>query len=994
MDGLTNAISFLTSPDLVADDIEEYAKDRAWWLEALKRIMGDKARTKVENEYLKLVEEDNIIYRLFIAEDPVGYCLSLFKKLNIKFFDEPLALALINTAEKICYFKNPKRTIYVPLRIGFDLTKEDIEKNKRGIEEGIQAYFEEMDYIKAFNIFQGEASNPLSQFILGHLYENGCGEIKVNSSKAKELYEQSTGQGFLPSKLKLGEFYLLGRVVLPDWDLGFKLCEEAKEMKLPASYDFLSSFYFQIGKLRKSYSIAKEGIKNGSYDCYRVAFQTTPYQTYKHIKKLVDEGREKGNHYCMFVYDMREKDKSQKPEDRIKEIERLLSDHPTLIDRKFFESVLIAKYVDLAKYSQDKKLIEKTKRVLQEAMEDRVQKSFLEYADFLLLSEGYFPYYLKGAYCGHEVCIGFVASAYYNGYDGVKKDYEKAAFWAEIGALYDNTQCMVIKGNLLIAGICYEKNVKAGVYLLQEAAEEGENLAYYYLGVLTFRKYIPGGNKKAYQYLENGYKHGEINCTIEYAKMNLRKMTDKCDPKKGYDILLKLANEGNGAAQMELGMSFWNGKYLAKDETIARKYLDMAKRNKEFPLAQRASDAFLGLTYYYGSNEDQPDDEKALESLQKAFDKGDMYVCEELGNLYFNKKDYEKAKFYFQKGVEVGIPDCCISLGHMYWDGYGGVKDLKKSEELYKKAIELGDKYGYYWLARVYMEMDLKKTDGKRIMDLLRKASQHNVPEAFNCLGTIYKNGDYLKKPNMEKALDFFKKASAEGIAGAQFSLGSYLLDQKDPKLREEGFQWMYQLAKKENPYAMLVLIECYIFSEDEDKKDMAFEWIQKVEKLIPNNPYVDFFYGYCYMFGYGVMEDQVKAIEYLKRSAYQDDPLSCFILGQAYRYSTEIPHDPDLYFLWVKKAYELNPNASASTELGKAYEEGYGTKQDFEKAKECFTSGVKRGSITSYEHLKRLCKGKLPEDIQSVWDKIPEDERVDDKMGIDAIDVSLKDEG
>lgn len=986
---LYKAIYVLMNYRAMPPDILSYASDSKWWIDSLEQLMDGRSKTKAEQEFFKLIKDENIFYHFFAEKDPVGYCLELLKKLKIDDFENDFVQLVFAACKATCYFHVPLRKDYRPLELGFDLTEDEIEIFKAGCEEGLKVYFKKKDYSKAFSLFQSNPLNPLSQFFMAHIYENGLNDIKVDSIKARKLYEESADKEFVPAIAKKAKFYFLGIGGELKRKLGLELYDEVMKKGNPASFFDLCEFYNFIGKKKEVYRLSKEGVEHNSYRCYFYLIQSNHQNDMKKDIKILKEGVSKGDPLCILAY---LKTSNSKLESVLKRLNKMLSTNLTSHERGMYEIFASDICLDLYKDSKDSKYHELIKYYLEEAMKDKNKDSFVLYADNFLKGKEANEVYLQGAYCDDRECCEMMAENYLEGIN-IEQDYGRAAFWAEGAIQLDSFDGVVVKCQLMLLGKCYKRDIKTATRVLKLLSDEGCNSATYLLGNLYLKKALPGGNSKAFKYFERGYLNCFEPCAFEYAKMNVRKMVKNADSKKGYEILQKLADAGDGFAQMELAVCLIFGRFLAKDESLGLKYFEMAQKNTKNQLVQKSVETLLGLSYYYGREGFEQDDDKALEHLKKAYDLGEHYICEELGTLYLIKDDFKNAKFYYEEGAKLGISDCLLGLGQIYFEGYGLPKDLKKAEEYFKKAVLCGVNEAYYWLARVYMEFDLKKTDGKRILSLLREACKHKVPEALNNLGYQYQEGPYIKRHDMKKAISLYKEASEYGLSSAQFNLGSYLLSQSDPKLHEEGFQWMYQLAKKGDAYAMLTLIGCYIFSDDEDKKDLAFEWIEKADKLLPNHPFINFYYGYCYMFGYGVIEDQKKAVEYLKKSAYLDDPFSCFLLGQSYRYATEFPHDPDLYFLWVKKAYEINPNASISTELGKAYEEGYGTRQDFVKAKECFLNGLKMGSITSYDHLKRLYGGKLPKRIQDIWDKIPQEEKVDDKVGIDAIDVFEKKE-
>ena len=81
-----------------------------------------------------------------------------------------------------------------------------------------EALFKDADYQSAAHLFSALAkkNNPTAQYWLGHMTELGLG-VKPDPAKAIELYEQATAGHITAAELRLGEVYLNGNLVPPDF---------------------------------------------------------------------------------------------------------------------------------------------------------------------------------------------------------------------------------------------------------------------------------------------------------------------------------------------------------------------------------------------------------------------------------------------------------------------------------------------------------------------------------------------------------------------------------------------------------------------------------------------------------------------------------------------------------------------------------------------------------------------------------------------------------
>lgn len=111
------------------------------------------------------------------------------------------------------------------------------------------------------------------------------------------------------------------------------------------------------------------------------------------------------------------------------------------------------------------------------------------------------------------------------------------------------------------------------------------------------------------------------------------------------DELIKQAEEGDARAQFRLGLAFYKGNRVEKDE------------------------------------------EKAFEWWMKAVEQGVEYAAYCLGCIYFEKKDFQTAMEYYLKAIsDPVINEAGFQLGVIYENGLGLEKDIDKAIEYYKKG--------------------------------------------------------------------------------------------------------------------------------------------------------------------------------------------------------------------------------------------------------------------------------------------------------------------
>ena len=110
----------------------------------------------------------------------------------------------------------------------------------------------------------------------------------------------------------------------------------------------------------------------------------------------------------------------------------------------------------------------------------------------------------------------------------------------------------------------------------------------------------------------------------------------------------------------------------------------------------------LSLCYQYGVGTAH-DIEKGFHYLHLAADKGLAGAHNNLGVLYHDEQQYEKAFHHFEEAARLGDPDNGW-LGVFYLNGIVVEKDVSKAIEYFNKAIEKGDQLAHIELAGIYLE--------------------------------------------------------------------------------------------------------------------------------------------------------------------------------------------------------------------------------------------------------------------------------------------------
>jgi hypothetical protein len=145
-------------------------------------------------------------------------------------------------------------------------------------------------------------------------------------------------------------------------------------------------------------------------------------------------------------------------------------------------------------------------------------------------------------------------------------------------------------------------------------------------------------------------------------------------------------------------------------------------------------------------------------------------------------------------------------------EGRDVTRDKKRSEELMKKAADLGNSsaqfnYGQLLVADMPGEKGLKAA-----LPYYEKSAEQGIADAQYALSQIYLNVDGIDDDKRAKARDWLLRAARSGFDTAQLDLAIWLVDGigGDRNL-DEGFKWMTRAARGGNVVAQNKLSHLYV---------------------------------------------------------------------------------------------------------------------------------------------------------------------------------------
>lgn len=156
---------------------------------------------------------------------------------------------------------------------------------------------------------------------------------------------------------------------------------------------------------------------------------------------------------------------------------------------------------------------------------------------------------------------------------------------------------------------------------------------------------------------------------------------------KNFISTKRLAKTGDAQAQLELGLAYWEGHHVPKNEKNALDWI-IKSASKGSSKAQ----FWLGAHFY-----ERGSFQVSASWYEKSADAGNVLAQTNLGSMYMNGKGVSKNKdmafHYFSKAAKRGFAPSQYYLGYLYAKGFGVGKNDVTAFKWFLRAAEQG--FGY-----------------------------------------------------------------------------------------------------------------------------------------------------------------------------------------------------------------------------------------------------------------------------------------------------------
>ncbi|KAH6900239.1 hypothetical protein B0T10DRAFT_20691 [Thelonectria olida] len=473
--------------------------------------------------------------------------------------------------------------------------------------------------------------------------------------------------------------------------------------------------------------------------------------------------------------------------------------------------------------------------------------------------------------------------------DVVPRDQAKALLYYTFAAIRGDIRAEMATAYRHHAGIGTTKNCEAAVKYYKSVADKA--IAWYRAGP-------PGGRTWVHQAWrisdDDGGIYGE-GASASSAGMNAYKSNPASDANAAIDDVIEyldlMSQKGDSKASYNLGRIYYEGQRgLPRNIPYARKYF------------------FLVASRYWKN------DGRVLESYKQGVETIASKAAGYLGRMYLRgdgvKVNFERAKFWFERGISQGDAQSQHGLGLMMLNGYGSKENVKLAMELFRKSADQDFAPALVQMGQLYLDQG-GQDDVRVANNYFELAGRHSNIEAHYYIAEMIHHGVGREKL-CGASLTYYKSVaekseplvSSWGDANDAYEAGDYELAFLEYLMAaEQG----YEKAQTNVAYTLdsirSRLLLSSVLPEATEKK-----------KSILDNPAL--------------------ALIYWTRSSRQSNVDALVKMGDYYYYGVGTDLDISKAVQCYTGASDYSQSAQALFNLGWMHENGIGLVQDFHLAK------------------------------------------------------------
>jgi TPR repeat protein len=356
----------------------------------------------------------------------------------------------------------------------------------------------------------------------------------------------------------------------------------------------------------------------------------------------------------------------------------------------------------------------------------------------------------------------------------------------------------------------------------------------------------------------------------------------------------------------------------------------------------------LGDNHYFGYHGVAQDYQQAVAWYRKAAEQGHQEAQRKLGKCCLiglgTALNHEEASTWYRRAAEQGFAEAQYDLAELQRSGQTSNEISEETAQWYRKAAAQGHADAQYKFGECCDNGNGVPQDHQLAAQLFQMSAEQGHVDAQ------YKFARHCELGNPVEAMEWYRRAAAQGHGEAQSKLGLYYFSVGDYTL---ALPWLQKSAAQGLAPSECYLGLCYLsglgIGEDHAQ---AITWLRKgADQGFANAQYT---LGFCYCSGLGVTKDHSQAVVWFRKAAEQGFADAQYYLGLSSFSGLGVTKDHSQATLWFRKAAEQGfPDAQNA--LGARYSIGEGVVRDFDEAIKWFRKSADAGNAAAMDNLGYL---------------------------------------
>ncbi|KAK5992758.1 Suppressor of lin-12-like protein 1 [Cladobotryum mycophilum] len=505
--------------------------------------------------------------------------------------------------------------------------------------------------------------------------------------------------------------------------------------------------------------------------------------------------------------------------------------------------------------------------------------------------------------------------------DVVPRDQAKALLYYTFAAIRGDTRAEMATGFRHQSGIGAAKNCETAIKYYKRVADKA---------IGWYRSGPPGGKSWVHQGWriadDEGGVYGE-GASVYSSGMNAFKPSPESNANAAIGDVIEfldlISQKGDSTASFNLGRIYYEGQRgLDQNYELARKY-------------------FLLVASRYWKK-----DGRLADNVKKGIEKPASKAAGYLGRMYLRgdgvAQNFDRARFWFERGISQGDSMSQYGMGLMLLNGYGSKENVMKAVELLKAAADQDYAPAQVQMGQLYLDQGGQE-DVRIANNYFELAARYGHIEANYYLAELIYHG--LGRERLcNMAAGYYKNVAEK----AEPLVSSWADANEAYESGDYDLAFLEYLLAAEQGYERAQTNVAYMLDSVRSKMPVA-EWFRQRRNKS------------------GLLENPSLALIYWTRASRQSNIDALVKMGDYYFYGIGTERDISKAVQCYTGASDYSQSAQALFNLGWMHENGIGLTQDFHLAKRYYDHALE----VNDEAYLPVTLGLLKLRLRSAWNTL-----------------------